>query len=392
MAAFDFPSSPSVGQLYPTPAVAGQVQYLWDGEKWTTTAGLAGSTAFVKIAGDVMTGALELPAAAPTLATHAVNKTYADSKVAKAGDTMSGNLTSIGNIQGLNVISSGASVWAQNSASAGTFQFGTSGGTYLTCDGTNFSFVGGALVVYSNIYTAVNSNAGTLYFGSSATKYLTYDGTNFSLSGGPLYLASGALYTHPNFGISNNSSFNAAGVNRAWAFIYDHTGHSFQMCAVHVPSVWAGWDFNITGANFSLRSDFSATKSGGATTWVITSDARIKTVKEEYTTGLDAIAALRPVRYTLLGNHSHLAPSADDKPAPEYDPLAEKIAAQEYIGLVAQEAETALPDCFKIGEGYIDGKKVDDMRSAEYTPLIFALVNAVKELKARIEALEAGGG
>jgi hypothetical protein len=31
---------------------------------------------------------------------------------------------------------------------------------------------------------------------------------------------------------------------------------------------------------------------------------------------------------------------------------------------------------------------VDDMRVLDTTPLIFALVNAVKELKARIEVLE----
>lgn len=36
MAAMDFPSAPVVGQLYPTPPVAGVPVYRWDGEKWTT--------------------------------------------------------------------------------------------------------------------------------------------------------------------------------------------------------------------------------------------------------------------------------------------------------------------------------------------------------------------
>lgn len=34
MAALDFPSSPTVGQLYPTPVVAGIPQYKWDGSTW----------------------------------------------------------------------------------------------------------------------------------------------------------------------------------------------------------------------------------------------------------------------------------------------------------------------------------------------------------------------
>jgi len=34
MAALNFPSSPSVGQTYPSPAVSGQPVYTWDGEKW----------------------------------------------------------------------------------------------------------------------------------------------------------------------------------------------------------------------------------------------------------------------------------------------------------------------------------------------------------------------
>ena len=36
---FDFPASPTTGQKYPTPAVAGVPQYTWDGEKWTTVGG-----------------------------------------------------------------------------------------------------------------------------------------------------------------------------------------------------------------------------------------------------------------------------------------------------------------------------------------------------------------
>jgi hypothetical protein len=37
--AFDFPSSPTIGQQYPTPPVANQPVYTWDGQKWTSGTG-----------------------------------------------------------------------------------------------------------------------------------------------------------------------------------------------------------------------------------------------------------------------------------------------------------------------------------------------------------------
>jgi hypothetical protein len=40
--ALDFPSSPTVGQQYPSPPVSGVATYTWDGEKWTTFGGPVG--------------------------------------------------------------------------------------------------------------------------------------------------------------------------------------------------------------------------------------------------------------------------------------------------------------------------------------------------------------
>jgi hypothetical protein len=146
----NFPSSPAIGALHPDPAQAGVPQYKWDGEKWLAVGG-AGSTGaaiyvsdtppagapdnalwwesdsgilylkyndgtsaqwviavavgssgtggdtsgLVLKSGDTMTGHLGLPTG-PS-ATHAVRKDYVDTadalKVAKAGDTMTGLLT-----------------------------------------------------------------------------------------------------------------------------------------------------------------------------------------------------------------------------------------------------------------------------------------------------------
>lgn len=82
--AIDFPAAPTIGETF----TANNVIYTWDGEKWTagTNADLDGR--FVLVAGDTMTGALNVPAGATTTEAPQVQEV-----VSKAGDTMTGDLT-----------------------------------------------------------------------------------------------------------------------------------------------------------------------------------------------------------------------------------------------------------------------------------------------------------
>ena len=64
---------------------------------------------------------------------------------------------------------------------------------------------------------------------------------------------------------------------------------------------------------------------------------------------------------------------------------------------MAQDTEAAFPECVTQMEGFIDGEKVTDLRVLDQSPLLFALINAVKELKtmndqltARVAQLEQG--
>jgi hypothetical protein len=61
----------------------------------------------------------------------------------------------------------------------------------------------------------------------------------------------------------------------------------------------------------------------------------------------------------------------------------------EFTGFVAQDVEKVFPKWVKKGKGWIDGKQVKDFRSLDTDELIYALLNAVKELSARVEELEA---
>jgi hypothetical protein len=168
---------------------------------------------------------------------------------------------------------------------------------------------------------------------------------------------------------------------------------------------------------FSLGGNGYAGKPGGGA-WSDTSDIRIKTVQGDYLQGLDAINQLRPVAFTFKGNDT---PTADfdlqlpetpeiegaeqGEPAvvPQHTPRPRGMTTAPYnasphyhaavnetvfAGFVAQELETIFPEMVSDHEGYIDGVHVTDLKHVDTSPLIFALVNAVKELSARVVALE----
>ena len=90
---FDFPSNPTVGQEY----TSGGVTYIWNGYGWsvgTAGSGGGGTGNYVLKTGDTMTGPLVLPAD-PTANLQAATKQYVDTKapyVKLAGDTMTGDL------------------------------------------------------------------------------------------------------------------------------------------------------------------------------------------------------------------------------------------------------------------------------------------------------------
>ena len=127
----------------------------------------------------------------------------------------------------------------------------------------------------------------------------------------------------------------------------------------------------------------TAYKPGGGP-WLDPSDVRIKNVLGDYQSGLEAIIALQPVRYTFKGNDTDAATPDGDSP---HRQAAE--SQKEFIGLIAQEVETVMPEMVSQQTAAISGVAVNDLRVLDTGPLLFALVNAIKELAARLDALEA---
>lgn len=76
----DFPSSPAVGQTYPSTPVTGVPTYTWDGQKWTTQgAGAIGKTPIFTDGTTAMTAALTL-SGDPVNPTDAADKNYVDTR------------------------------------------------------------------------------------------------------------------------------------------------------------------------------------------------------------------------------------------------------------------------------------------------------------------------
>jgi len=60
----NFPATPAIGEIYPTPALPGVPQWMWDGAAWNGV--ILDTTGYVLKSGDVMSGSL-LPSVTGTL-------------------------------------------------------------------------------------------------------------------------------------------------------------------------------------------------------------------------------------------------------------------------------------------------------------------------------------
>ena len=117
-------------------------------------------------------------------------------------------------------------------------------------------------------------------------------------------------------------------------------------------------------------------------TWSRTSDVRLKQNISDSTLGLDFISSLRPVTYNWKPNNE--LPTE----FPMYREENEKDTNTKMTGLIAQELKTAI-DSSSFSEFDAWGTDNDGIQQVRDGLLIFPLINAVKELKTKLEAAEA---
>ena len=131
-----------------------------------------------------------------------------------------------------------------------------------------------------------------------------------------------------------------------------------------------GGYFSSNGS-YSLVAGQSAAKPGGGS-WSVFSDSRIKENVTPYTKGLADILLINTVTY-------------------EYNGLAGTTKGAKYTGVIAQEMKEIFPETVSTYKAKLN--KEDEEKTELYdfnsSDLTFALINAVKELKAEIEILKA---
>jgi len=126
-----------------------------------------------------------------------------------------------------------------------------------------------------------------------------------------------------------------------------------------------------SNSSYSLVAAQSAAKPGGGS-WSVFSDSRIKENIIPYTKGLADILLINTVTY-------------------EYNGLAGTTKGAKYTGIIAQEIKEIFPDTVKTYKAKLneDDEEKTELYDFNSSDLTFALINAVKELKAEIEILKA---
>jgi hypothetical protein len=211
---------------------------------------------------------------------------------------------------------------------------GSLNSTGITCTGL---IVGNAGQLQLQNYGG-SANSGVVYFGTSGARYLYYNATtdNYNLSGArlDLTLAGHQLsLTYPG--------------QAQWFPCVDGTG--------------AYTVYNAGGAGAYIIN--------GGTTWAANSDSRLKNIREDITDAVDKVESLRTVKFTWKAED-------DYNEAHGLEDDAKKV-----IGVIAQDVEAVLPEAITTNaNGYM---------GVQYTDLIPLALAAIKELSARVKALEA---
>lgn len=112
----------------------------------------------------------------------------------------------------------------------------------------------------------------------------------------------------------------------------------------------------------TLSVNGTASKPGGGT-WAVFSDKRLKNVKGNFTSGLNTVMQLQPIRYEYRRDNS----------------LGIKMTGEQ-IGFSAQEVQKVLPQAVvENSEGYL---------MVNSDPILWTMLNAIKEQQKQIEALK----
>ena len=275
----DTMTGPLVLPADPTTALQAATKQYVDNNSMTQA---ASDARYVNVAGDTMTGVLNIQPATggaafvlnPTAAASQAVINFYQSGVSKwlfgkqtddsliLFDAVAGNMA-------LNCPSNGATlttakgflangnIFAGAGGTTGTYYFGNVGTKYLQYDGSNFNLAGGSLIVSGNIQSSSSSTGAAYYFGPGGTKYLNYDGTQFNFVGGPLNVG-GQIYATGSSGIIAGGPVTAGYAGATGGYYFGSTGTKYL--------IYDGSNFSLAGGTLfcsPINAAGSITNTGG---------------------------------------------------------------------------------------------------------------------------------
>ncbi len=135
--------------------------------------------------------------------------------------------------------------------------------------------------------------------------------------------------------------------------------------------VVVGSESELSGSNARFQVSGTACKTSSGNVWLNCSDARVKEDVRDLDAGLDELRQVRPIRF-------------------RYNGKAGTTAGEEGVGILAQEIEAVFPEMVQRTSMRLeDDPDGEGLRFYDGSALTFVLVNAVKELTAKVETLEA---
>ena len=139
---------------------------------------------------------------------------------------------------------------------------------------------------------------------------------------------------------------------------------------------------NNAGAWIYGNNSGACYQGNNSSTWTTSSDVRLKKNITDNSKGLSEINQLRVTNFEYKTEDEI---DMSEFPLAEGDPrqvvLGKGKEGEIQTGIIAQEIESVLPECVENGK--------NGVKTVNNDPITWALVNAVKELSAKNEALEA---
>lgn len=128
----------------------------------------------------------------------------------------------------------------------------------------------------------------------------------------------------------------------------------------------------VASPSYSLQLAADSAAKPTTNTWTIASDERIKTNVQPYAKGLAEICQVNPITY-------------------DYNGKGGMAAGPGGVSILAQELQPVFPECVGSYKAKLEETDEEETDILNYNghAITFALINAVKELNAKVEALEA---